>query len=191
MLQRIRMPSFIAVLAPWIAIMTTLLVLSLVPSTSTKALTTKKEALEMAFPKGQVNKEILYFSEAERRQIEELAQVKMDSGLFTVYRGYRGNRPVGYAFIDTRIIRSKPATFLVVLSPGGKIRKSRILAWEEPPEYHPSERWLAQFEGHGLEPHVRLGGEIQAMSGASLSSQTLTNGIRRVLAIYQVKLARD
>ncbi|MEF8793597.1 FMN-binding protein [Thiohalorhabdus sp.] len=155
-----------------------------------KTLMSKEEALDWGFPEAdRVSKEVLYFSEAEAERVEERADAPMDSRLFTVYEAYQGGEVSGYGFIDTRTIRSKPATFLVVLDPDGSVRSARILAWQEPPEYQPPERWLAQFEGRELERSTRLGGTIQAMSGASLTSRTLTDGLRRVLAIHRVKLA--
>ncbi len=155
-----------------------------------RVLITKEQALDRAFPTAErVEKEILYFSEAETERVEELARAPMDSRLFTTYRAFEGGRVTGYAFIDTRIVRSKAATFLVVLEPGGVIRKARVLAWQEPPEYRPPERWLAQFRDRDLDRDLRLGGAIQAISGASLTSRTLTDGVRRVLAIHRIKLA--
>ena len=177
--------------AQWLAIglLTTLLVAG---AAAAEVLMTKEEALATAFPDAErVDKQILYFSDAEQQRVAELARVPMDSGLFTVYKAFKGGELAAYGFIDTRTVRSKPATFLVVLAPDGKVRSSRILAWKEPPEYVPPERWLAQFEGHGLEEHTRLGGEITAMSGASYTSTTLTDGIRRILAVHRVKLAGD
>ena len=155
-----------------------------------RVLMTKEEALDRAFPAAErVEKEILYFSEAETERVEELARAPVDSRLFTVYRAFTDGRLTGYGFIDTRTVRSKAATFLVVLEPGGEVRQTSILAWQEPPEYQPPERWLAQFIGRALSGDLRPGGAIQAMSGASLTSRTLTDGIRRVLAIHRVKLA--
>ena len=166
--------------------------LLLAPAGVAELLMSREQALAGAFPEAdRVEKEILYLSREERRRIRELADAPMDSGLFTVYRGYRDGSLTGYAFIDTRVIRSKPAAFLVVLEPDGTLRESRILAWEEPPEYMPPERWLAQFRGRELAPQTRLGGDIQAMTGASLTSRSLTDGIRRVLAIRAVKLAGE
>lgn len=157
-----------------------------------KTLMSKEEALEWAFPEAdRVSKEVLYFSEAETERVEELADTAMDSSLFTVYEAYQGDEVTAYGFIDTRTIRSKPATFLVVLDADGSVRSARVLAWQEPPEYQPPERWLAQFEGRGLGDDTRLGGAIQAMSGASYTSRTLTDGLRRVLAIHRVKLAGE
>ena len=154
-------------------------------------LVSKEQALAEAFPEAEVAKETLYLSEAEQQAIEERARAKVDSRLFTVYRARRDGAPAGYAFIDTRTVRSKPATFLVVLTPAGQVRQVRILAWMEPPDYRPGERWLGQFAERSLAPNLRLGGDVQAMGGATLSSRTLTDGVRRILAVHAVKLAGE
>ena len=169
-----------------------LVALCLVAPVAAEVAMTKDEALNAAFPDAeQIDKEILYFSEAERERVAEVARAPVDSRMFTVYKARAGGEVTGYAFIDTRTVRSKPVAFLVVLEPDGAVRASRVLAWNEPPEYRPPERWLAQFTGQGVERATRLGGKIQAMSGATLTSETLTDGIRRVLAIHRVKLAGE
>lgn len=157
-----------------------------------EVLATKDEALSRAFPEADaVDRDTLYLSEEQRARIAERAGAEVDSRLFTVYRAVTDGDPVGYAFIDTRTVRSKPATFLVVLSPEGRVRQVRVLAWEEPPEYQPGERWLGQFEGGELSGDLRLGEAVQAMGGASLSSRTLTDGVRRALAVHAVMLAGE
>jgi Na+-translocating ferredoxin:NAD+ oxidoreductase RnfG subunit len=151
----------------------------------------RDEALASAFPDAEVAKRILYFSDEERARVEELASAPMDSGLFTTYVARRDGAVVGYAFIDTRTVRSKAATFMVVLGPGGEVRSTRILAWQEPPEYQPPERWLAQFTGGRLDAGLEAGSDIHTMSGATLSTRVLTEGVRRVVAIHRIKLAED
>lgn len=166
--------------------------LAVAGTAAARVLMSKEEALDSAFASAdRVEKEILYFSDAEKQQVEQRARAPLESQLFTVYQAFRGGELTGYGFIDTRTIRSKPATFLVVLEPDGRVREARILAWQEPPEYQPPERWLAQFRDRGLSEDLRLGGQVQAMSGASLTSRTLTDGVRRILAIHRVKLAGE
>ena len=151
----------------------------------------RDEALATAFPEAEVEKRILYFSEDERARVEELARAPMDSGLFTTYVARSDGAVAGYAFIDTRTVRSKAATFMVVLGPEGDVRSTRILAWQEPPEYQPPQRWLAQFTGGRLDAGLEAGEDIHAMSGATLSTRVLTEGVRRVVAIHRLKLAGE
>jgi Na+-translocating ferredoxin:NAD+ oxidoreductase RnfG subunit len=175
-----------------IALATALAFLVTAGMAAARVLLTKEEALAAAFPEAdRVEKEILYFSDTEQKRVEEQGRAPLDSKLFTVYRAIADGTVTGYGFIDTRTIRTKPATFLVVLDPEGTVRQARILAWQEPPEYQPGERWLAQFQNQNLTEGLHLGGAIQGMSGASLSSRTLTDAVRRILAIHRVKLAGE
>ena len=95
---------------------------------------------------------------------------------------------MGYAIIDVHTVRTFPEAFLVVLDPQGRVVSTRILAFYEPPEYMPPERWLAQFDGRVLEPSLSLGGSIHGISGSTLSSRAVTTGVRRALALYHTFL---
>lgn len=149
----------------------------------------KQTALKRAFPQAdRIERETLFFGSAARAEVSRRAQAPFDSGLFTVYIGYQAGEIQGYTFIDTRIVRTKPATFMVVLSPSGRVRMVRVLAWTEPPEFQPMRRWLDQFENHELSQGLQLDQDIQGISGATLSSRTLTEGVRRALAVYQLCL---
>ena len=73
----------------------------------------------------------------------------------------------------------------------GEMNKNRllqaiVLAFHEPSEYQPSERWLAQLDGKRLGPDLQLKRDIQAIAGATLSSQSVTRAVRTALALYQV-----
>ncbi|HKJ88358.1 MAG TPA: FMN-binding protein [Gammaproteobacteria bacterium] len=147
-------------------------------------------AVRAAFPGAdRIERDTLFLSHAEQERLRQRARAPVDSRLFPVFEAYQGDRLLGYGFIDQRTVRTKLATFLVALGPDGAVRKVRVLGWIEPPDYRPGERWLDQFEGQELSGSLRLGGAIQGMSGASLSSRTFTDGVRRILALYRVKLA--
>lgn len=150
-----------------------------------------QKALEAAFPEARrFEKNTLFLDQAEQERVAKLAQAPMETGLVAVHRALaEGGTVTGYAFIDSRTVRTKTATFLVALTPAGEVRQVRILGWHEPNEYRPGERWLAQFRDQPLAEELRLGGRVQAMSGASFTSRTLTDGVRRLLAVHRVKLA--
>lgn len=98
----------------------------------------------------------------------------------TVYVGRKGDQVLGYAFIETRTVRTLPATFLVVLSPMGVVQKVLALAFYEPAEYLPTERWLRQFEQKPLGPDLQLRKGIHAIAGATLSAQAVTGAVSGV-----------
>jgi Na+-translocating ferredoxin:NAD+ oxidoreductase RnfG subunit len=61
-----------------------------------------------------------------------------------------------------------------------------VLAFHEPEDYLPPERWLRQFEEKSLGPGVQLRRDIHGISGATLSSQAVTNAVRLSLALFQL-----
>ncbi len=149
----------------------------------------RDEALRLAFPTAdRVEGRDFFVTPEQRSEIEHRAKTTLDSSLLTVYVGHRGAEILGYAILDTHLVRTLPETFLVVLTPRGEVRSTHVLAFYEPLEYLPSERWLQQFDGQTLRDRLQVGRGIAAITGSTLSSRAITGGIRRALAIYQVLL---
>ena len=129
----------------------------------------------------------LFPTQEQISAIEKLARVKMESSLFSFYVGKKEGKILGYAAIETRTVRTKPETLLVVLTPEGALRNIYTLAFHEPPEYQPPERWYEQMYGRPLE-QLDFNAGIQGISGATLSTRSALNSTRKVMAIYQIML---
>lgn len=150
----------------------------------------KDEALELAFPGADRVEGHDHFLDPESRsEIEHRAKAPLDSSLLTVYEGYRDGELLGYAIFDSHLVRTLPETFLVVLSPDGEVKATHVLAFYEPLEYLPPERWLAQIESRRLDDDFHVGRGIAAITGSTLTSRAVVSGIRRALAIHTVLLA--
>ena len=146
----------------------------------------KDEAMDLAFGKGaKVELLSLFPDKNEQAKIEAEAHTKLESGLFTFYVGKNQGKIVGYAAIETETVRTKPETLLIVLSPEGEIRTVTLLAFHEPPEYQAPERWIEQFINRPLS-EIDFNKSIQGISGATLSTRSALNSVRKVLAIYQI-----
>ncbi|WP_020485725.1 FMN-binding protein [Methylomonas sp. MK1] len=146
----------------------------------------KEEAMKLAFgDDATVEMQSLFPTPEEVAQIEQLAKVKLESNLFSFYVGKKQGAVIGYAAIEAHTVRTKPETLLVVLTPDGKLRNVHTLAFHEPPEYQPPERWMALLANHSIE-ELSLNQDIQGVAGATLSTRAAINSARKVLAIYQV-----
>jgi hypothetical protein len=146
----------------------------------------KDEAFELAFGQGaEVEPQALFLTDEQAEKIEKMAQVKLDSKLFTLHVGKRGGHVLGYAAIESHNVRTQPETVLIVLSPAGELVRVEMLAFHEPPEYQPPARWFERLYRRPL-GELRLNQGVDGISGATLSSRASLNGIRKVLAIYQV-----
>lgn len=149
----------------------------------------REEALRLAFPDAdRVAAENFFLTREQRSEIESRARAPLDSDLLTVYVGQRAAEIAGYAVLDTHVVRTLPETFLVVMSPSGRIVGTHLLAFHEPLEYLPAGRWLQQFQGKQLADELRVGREIAAITGSTLTSRAVAASIRRALAIHDVLL---
>lgn len=147
----------------------------------------KDEALKLAFPGAdRVDDRPFILTDEQKATVETRAHAPLESSLWTVYSGWHGDELLGYAIIDTHNVRTLPETMMVVLSPSGELRRVEILAFYEPPEYTPTERWVRQFDGRRLDDDLKLGASVQGITGATLSATAMTAGVRRVLALYGV-----
>lgn len=96
----------------------------------------------------------------------------------------------GYFFVDAVIGKHDLITYAVALSAQGAVREVEILEYREAygGEVR-SARWRAQFVGRHYGDAVQIGRDIHNVSGATLSCQHVTDGIRRVLATYALVIA--
>jgi FMN-binding domain len=98
----------------------------------------------------------------------------------------------GWLIVDRVIGKHDFITFAVALSAEGAVRTVEIMDYREA---YGSEvrdkRWRAQFAGKRAGDVLQLGREVRNISGATLSSRHVTEGVRRVLATYALILAHS
>ncbi len=158
-------------------------------SADAKVFYSRNEALELAFPDAEeVASNTFILDDEQVARIESLAKCDLDSKLVKIYTGKRDGKVIGYALIDIHNVRTLPEAFMVVLNPEGEVRSLRVLAFHEPLEYKPTNRWYQQFDNRSIEAPLRVGGDIHGVVGATLSTRATTRGVRRALAYYEVLL---
>jgi Na+-translocating ferredoxin:NAD+ oxidoreductase RnfG subunit len=131
----------------------------------------------------------------ERRTIEltdeQAARIEKDAGTapssrkvdsFVAHDGSGGI--AGYAYLDRHLVRTLEETLLVALDAKAHIVRVEVVEFKEPPEYEPTTRWYAQFEGRTLTPDLQLKRGIRTLAGATLSSRAATDAVRRVLVLH-------
>lgn len=145
---------------------------------------TKDEALRAYFPGAVVERSTAFLTEPQRISIQRSARAKVESKIVTYYVARQNGRLIGTAFFETQTIRTMPATYMVVVDPDTSVRAVEMLAFYEPPDYHPSDRWLQQFNGRSAGQDLYLKRGIHAIAGATLTAQAVTDGVRRLLTTY-------
>ena len=148
----------------------------------------KQEAMKIAFGDAAEVEVISLFPTTEQvAKIEQTAKIKLESELYSFYVGKQQGKIIGYAAIESHNVRSQAETLLIVLTPAGQLRNIHMLAFHEPPEYQPPERWYALLSGRNID-ELYPGQNIQGISGATLSTRAALEGARKVLSVFQIML---
>jgi Na+-translocating ferredoxin:NAD+ oxidoreductase RnfG subunit len=131
---------------------------------------------------------------ADTRQLSgaQIGAIKNASGEAPLSKTLRAWRATGggWFIVDEVVGKHEFITFAVALDAGGAVKGVEILDYRE--AYGGEVRnakWRAQFTGRQAGTPLRLGNEIKNISGATLSSKHVTDGVRRVLATHALVLA--
>lgn len=101
-----------------------------------------------------------------------------------IWRAEAGNRVIGFFIFDRVIGKHLYIDYSIALDPSGRIRQVDILQYRE--SYGGEIRspsWLAQFIGKSNASPLQVGNDIRNISGATLSSHHVTEGIKRIMTI--------
>ena len=150
---------------------------------------TQDAAFAMAFPGAtRVDSQTFILTDEQAEQIERAGRSELPTRLVTIHRGWKEETLLGYAHIDVHTVRTKPEALLVVLSPDAEVTGASVLAFHEPLEFMPSGSWYESFFGMDREADLRVGFDVDAVTGATLTTWATVDGVRRMLAYYQVLL---
>jgi electron transport complex protein RnfG len=151
---------------------------------------TRDEALKLAFPGSDIQSSMVFLTDAEMQEASKTSGTKISSALIARYVAIKDKKEVGRAYLDTHTVRTKKESLLVILTEDGKVKRVEVVAFLEPPEYQPNERWYQQFEGKQLNADLQLNRSIRSVTGASLTARATTDAVRRTLAIDSLLLQR-
>jgi len=152
---------------------------------------TVDQALANAFPGDvAVERKVVWITEAQAAQVEQRAGSPLPRRVVKAYLGRRGDKVVGYAFVDDVIGKTEPITYMVTITPDATVGRLDLLIFRETHGYEIERAsWRDRFRGLRLGPGLRVGREIDKITGATLSCRAITDGVRRLLAIVEVVLA--
>ena len=138
----------------------------------------------------------LMFAEADRfepvkitldaRQMQQLeAQgVRARSARWPVLVARRANEVLGYVVADEVLGKVELISYAVGLLPDGRVRQVEILSYRESHGFEVRlPAWRKQFVGKSVAAPMRVGEDIANISGATLSCNHVTDGVRRIVAV--------
>lgn len=148
-------------------------------------------ALKKMFPRvGHFDRQVVSLSEEQIHMVEEAARLTFagkHSDQVIVHIAREQNIVVGYAFEDTVIGKWGPIHYLVGLDANGVVSRIIILDYQEirgRPIAKP--RFLRQYQGKTIKDILQLHKDIDGITGATISSGSLTEGVRKILHIFEL-----
>lgn len=101
------------------------------------------------------------------------------------FRAEAGEKHLGLFVVDHVIGKHLYIDYAVALDASGQVRRVDILQYRE--SYGGEVRspsWLSQFVGKTNANAVSVGSDIRNISGATLSSLHVAEGVKRILTVY-------
>ena len=149
------------------------------------------EAQKAVFPEADAFQEIAIAqqSPAQLEALVRLAGPQPPHGTIRIWRATRAGARLGHVFVDEVIGRQNLITYAVGIDAGGALTNLEILAYRES---HGGEirnpAWRAQFDHRTALEQVRFRTDIKNISGSTLSSEHVTQGVRWLMALWQAAL---
>jgi hypothetical protein len=123
---------------------------------------------------------------AKRELVAQLGYAPEKSS-YVVFVARTGANIDGYAVIDEQQGEHLPITFGVRISPARTVERFEVLVYREAYGSEVKEpRFSRQFVGKNERDPLRVGDDISAVSGATISSRAMAVGIKRALVLVSL-----
>jgi Na+-translocating ferredoxin:NAD+ oxidoreductase RnfG subunit len=122
-------------------------------------------------------------------RIERQSGVRVRSPQVVLWQARAGGKLLGWFIVDQVIGKHELITYALGINPDGSMRQFQVIEYRE--VYGSQIRylqWRDQFVGKTAADRLELGSDIVNISGATMSCQHMTEGIKRLLVFYQVVL---
>jgi len=93
----------------------------------------------------------------------------------------------GYFVVDEVVGKHDFITYAIGLNSNGTVKQIEIMTYRESYGYQVRNiEWRNQFIGKNSSAPLKLNQDIKNISGATLSSRHVADGVKRILATYEV-----
>jgi Na+-translocating ferredoxin:NAD+ oxidoreductase RnfG subunit len=144
-------------------------------------------AQKLIFPNAQLTEVVLAIDDAQRREIEKRSGMRVRQPEVKVWRSTEG----GVFIVDEVTGKHESIVYAVGIAPDGGVKQIEILEYRETYGFEiRNPNWRQQFTGKTVADPLKLDQDIKNVTGATLSCRHVTEGVKRLLATYDVVLKR-
>lgn len=149
---------------------------------------TAEQARAAMFPGATFEATPLTLAPEQVKNVSQKSGVKLRSPVVRVWRASTG----GWFFVDEVLGKHEFITYAVGLDAAGAVVGVEILVYRESYGQQVREAaWRAKFAGKTAASPLKLDEDIPNISGATLSSRHVMEGVKRILAIHAIALAKS
>ncbi|MCJ2181593.1 FMN-binding protein [Novosphingobium sp. 1949] len=125
------------------------------------------------------------------KQIKAIAHVPQRATKPRVWKAMAGGRQTGWVIVDEVIGKHEMITYATGIAMDGHVLGVEIMSYRESKgDQVRNPKWRGLFRGKTVRDAFKLNQDIPNISGATLSCRNLTDGVKRLLALHQVALAK-
>ena len=153
---------------------------------------TVSQAQVLLFPAAKsFAEQTLKFDDAQRDRIKAAAGVRQRTAEQKVWRAERDGQSLGWFMVDEVIGKHEFITYAVAISPDGQVLGVEILSYRETHGGQVRDAaWRRHFTGKTLADHFKLDDDVPNISGATLSCRNVMDGVKRLLVVHKLFLAK-
>ncbi|MGE3332167.1 MAG: FMN-binding protein [Rhodospirillaceae bacterium] len=141
---------------------------------------TAEQAQGLLFPKGTTfTEDFRLLTDKQMRDIREFSGIELRDRKVRAWRASNGD----WFFVDHVLGKDDTVYYGLALSPKGEVKGIEVMeCWELYSKVRLPE-WRAQFKGK-KDGELRIKGDIEYITGVTLSSKHITEGVIRMLSTY-------
>ncbi len=144
-----------------------------------------EQAQKAIFPGKSFTAAPVKLTSVQRKAIEQASGVRVLHDEQRVWRVSGG----GWFIVDEVVGKHDFITYAVGLNTDGSVKQIEIMDYRETyGDQIRDQKWRAQFVGKTSKSTLKLDSDIKNISGATLSCRHITDGVKRLLAFYEIVL---
>lgn len=144
-----------------------------------------EQAQKILFPNKQLHKNPIIITEDLQTKLKNVSSVN---------HPFKGDRvwktsDDGWFIVDEVVGKHEMITYAVAINSAGLIQGIEVLEYVESYGYEVGDaNWKKQFISKSANDQIKLNKDIQNISGATLSCKHLTDGVKRIMTLYDLAL---
>lgn len=123
------------------------------------------------------------------KQLEAQSGVKTRTPKHPIWKAMANGKFLGWFIIDQVIGKHELITYAVGLNPDGSLKQFQVIEYKEAWGSQVKDlKWRDQFVGKTTGDPLKVGTDIVNISGGTMSSNSMTNGLKRLLFLHHLVL---